>query len=538
MRFRHDQIRRAGLVSGAALGFAAIVTSASIACAQQSSEPPPDPSDTVYGMGSVEEDPAVEQQRAIVRQHRSFLPLQIDLSSHMPEVGNQKHSESCSAWATAYAARSYYTSAVEKRNVRRYDNIPSPNYVYHLSRAGGCDAGSTVGRAAEVLSKGALSLADYPFTDVCTPPPSPEQVARAHDFLVRGISRVDIARPDDVKGQLARANPVMISFKVGTAFMKHRGAGTFTEAAPPAEDKAQGWHAMTLVGYDERRQAFRLINSWGKSWGDRGYAWIGYDLLRTRIRGAWVLDVAGASNNVVPPAPAPQPQPQPQPGPEPVPSPSPALSELQTLSCARVRADQQGGRTVLIGYVASDEDLARVAAIAARVPGTALGKVIVAPWPQCETLQTLEKPLDADDRPSIDIGPRSELAAGEPLRIRLRSPGHISYLYVSYIQADGSVLHLAQPRGAPPQPTMPRQALSFGSGEGGQQKFTIGAPFGREMVIAIAARSPLFEHELPVHQTEREFLTDLRRALVYKPVPDLPDRQLAATITTLQTRAK
>jgi len=193
---------------------------------------------------------------------------------------------------------------------------------------------------------------------------------------------------------------------------------------------------------------------------------------------------------------------------------------------------------VLSGYVASDDDLKRVRLIAASVPRTSLGNVLVAPWPQCEALQTLEKPLQIADRPIVDVGRSAELRAGDALRIQVTSPTQISYLYVSYVQADGSVVHLVQPSAPVPQPTLPRQTLVFGGGEEGKPKFTIGPPFGREMIIAIASRSPLFDHELSTQQTERDYLSDLRRALLYKPVPDMPDRELAATIITLQTSAR
>jgi C1A family cysteine protease len=497
-----------------------------------------DQPDVVYHTGLLPEDPAVELRRSIVKHHRAFLPLTVDLSSRMPEVGDQGRTESCAAWATAYAARSYYTNALENRNTRQASNLPSPSYVYHLARGkSGCDQGTTIGSNADVLKNGALSLADYPFTEVCSPPASPDLVARAHDFKVEGLSRVDFSQPDDIKGQLAQANPVIISFKVSTAWMRFRGPGVFTEAVPPADDKNQGGHAMTIVGYDEHRQAFRLINSWGKIWGDHGYAWMGYDLLRSRIRGAYVLNMAGSRPQVVvPPRPEPPPQPKPEPGP--TPTPIVQLSELQSLSCGHVTVDQQGGQSVLSGYVATDDDLNRVKSIAASVPNVSVGNVIVAPWPQCEALQTLEKPLQIADRPTVEVGPKTELQGGDPLRIQLRSPGQISYLYVSYIQADGSVVHLVQPAGLVPQPTLPRQTLVFGGGEQGKPKFTVGPPFGREMIIAIASRSPLFDHDLPRQQTERDYLTELRRALVYKPTPDLPDRELAAAITTLQTRER
>jgi hypothetical protein len=216
----------------------------------------------------------------------------------------------------------------------------------------------------------------------------------------------------------------------------------------------------------------------------------------------------------------------------------PQIADLENLSCARVTVQQSGRRSTLSGYVATDEDLNLVKSIAAKRPNTTLGNVIVAPWPQCEALQTLEKPLAVNDRPIVDIGGTSELRSGDALNIRVRAPSQIGYLYVVYIQADGSVVQLVQPNGLVPQPTLPGQTLTFGTGAQGTQKFTIGPPFGREMIVAISSRSPLFERELPDQQTEREYLSELRRALIYKPVPDMPDREVSATIQILQTRAR
>jgi len=528
----------------AAIAFAGLPATLLAQTAGPADSGPVDPPDTAYYTGSLPNDPEVERGLPIAEHHRAFLPERVDLSSRMPPVGSQGHLGSCSAWA-AYAARSYYTGALERRDLQQPANLLSPNYVFHLARGGGrvCE-GSSYDDVVKVLRRGALSLADYAYSDACLPPAPPQLVARAHDFRVRGLNRVDISRRDDAKGQLARSAPVLISFYASTAFQKFRGAETFTERAMPRDDKKAGWHAMTLVGYDERRQAFRLINSWGRGWGDHGYAWISYDLLQTHIRGAYTLDIGPVTPPPVvdvPPPPVVQPPPpQPvTPPPAPVP-PRPAgqLADLQTLSCAHVNVEARGDQSVLSGYVATDDDLNRVKLIAASVPNTVLGNVIVAPWPQCEALQTLQKPLLIADRPTIDIGPNTELHSGDLLKIQVRSPAQISYLYVSYIQADGSVVHLVQPNGLLPQPTLPRQTLVFGSGEEGKPKFTVGPPFGREMIIAIASRSPLFDHELAPQQTERDYLSELRRALIYKPVPDMPDRELAATITTLKTSAR
>jgi len=95
-----------------------------------------DPPDVTYQTGAVPENPAVDLRRAIVKRHRAFLPPSADLSSRMPEVGDQRQSQSCTAWAAGYAARSYYTGTLESRNIRSPANLPSPNYLFHLARQG------------------------------------------------------------------------------------------------------------------------------------------------------------------------------------------------------------------------------------------------------------------------------------------------------------------------------------------------------------------------------------------------------------------
>lgn len=515
-----------------------------------------DPPDTVYLNGGQATDPAVERTLSMAERFRAFLPVKVDLASRMPAVGNQGNSPSCTAWATAYAARSYYTAKLEGRDINQATNIPSPKYVFHLAREGNCEDGTNIERVAQVLKNGALSLAEYPFTTECAPPAPPALVAKARDFRVRGLRRVDFNRIDNIKGQLAQSNPVIIRLHDSEEFHRHRGAGTFAELPSDPAVKFSGWHAVTAFGYDDGRQALHIMNSWGLGWGDRGVAWVSYDVVKTRVSHAYVLEVSAPPPTPVLAQPpkkqqqAPQTQPIPGlvpatpstpvlPAPSLPPGPRAQLSDLQSLSCARISVQAQGSRNTLTGFVASDADFNLVKSIAANVPNTSLGNIVVAPWPQCEALQTLDRPLAAMDQPRIYIGPTDELRDGDTLRIEIEPPSQISYLYVAYIQADGSVVNLAQPTGLVPQPTLPGRTLVFGDGQGGRTKFTIRRPFGREMIVAIASRSPLFdEADAPAWQTEREYLTALRRALIYKPSADMPDREVAAAIKMLQTQAR
>ncbi len=239
-----------------------------------------DPPDTKYATGDLDMDAAAQASFPVAPQFRAFLPLSVDLSFRMPKVGDQGNANSCVAWALGYAVRSYYSVALENRDNSRQENIPSPGYIYNvakqLANAKKCDNGSKFEFNVKVLQKGALSLADYPYhASDCDGAPAPQIIASAKDFRIRGARMLDHKKLDDIKGALAQSNPVVISFSADNAFMQHRGAGVFANTV--ADKASAGWHAIAVVGYDDRKQAFRLINSWGTGWGDGGYGWVGYN---------------------------------------------------------------------------------------------------------------------------------------------------------------------------------------------------------------------------------------------------------------------
>ncbi len=71
---------------------------------------------------------------------------------------------------------------------------------------------------------------------------------------------------------------------------------------------------MVVVGYDNTRQAFRLLNSWGSDWADNGYCWVDYDHFRRVVNEGYVVkDAINGPSPVDRPTPKPQPTPpQPQ----------------------------------------------------------------------------------------------------------------------------------------------------------------------------------------------------------------------------------
>jgi hypothetical protein len=477
-----------------------------------------DPPDTDYRTGARDPDPTIERRLPVVAAYNGFLPIATGLT-RMPPVGNQQASASSAAWAAAYAARGFYAGALEGRDINDPANLPSPSYVYHLASQGSCDDGTSIPHIVDVLRKGALSLAEQPFTPDCPPAAAATPVATARDFRVRGLRRVALKRLDDVKGELVRSNPVIVELRISAAFKRLRGDATFLET--DAQPVDQGSQFVALTGYDEHRQAFRLVNSWGAGWGDHGYAWLGYEVFKARVVRAYVLDVAAPRR----PAAA-RTSTESSTGPA-------DLASLDALSCARIRVRADGDRRALSGFVASDADLRIVQAVAGRVPGTSVGDVDVAPWPLCEALETLEPLLTAADPPKIVVSGNGMLRAGDNLTIEVRPTGGPRYTYVSYIQADGSIIELAQPKAAGEPATT---ALKFGDGRDGRSRFLVGPPFGHELVIALATPQRLFEQAMPARQSARDYLTELRRVLM--PSPDRPVIAASASVKIVRTQAR
>ena len=84
--------------------------------------------------------------------YRAVLPDRVDLSSRLPQPGDQGNQGSCTAWAVAYGARSYYDGLVQGQALEPRLAF-SPAYIYNQIRASSsdCSAGSNIEKALNLL---------------------------------------------------------------------------------------------------------------------------------------------------------------------------------------------------------------------------------------------------------------------------------------------------------------------------------------------------------------------------------------------------
>jgi hypothetical protein len=81
---------------------------------------------------------------------------------------------------------------------------------------------------------------------------------------------------------LCEHGPLAIAINATPAFQAYT-SGTFNE-----NDQGNINHAITLIGWDDSRNAWLIKNSWGTGWGMSGYAWVAYGSNRVGDGAAWV----------------------------------------------------------------------------------------------------------------------------------------------------------------------------------------------------------------------------------------------------------
>lgn len=81
---------------------------------------------------------------------------------------------------------------------------------------------------------------------------------------------------------LAEGFPFVFGFSVYSDFMSDRVAKTGTVNMPKPGESLEGGHAVLAVGYSQISRRFIVRNSWGTSWGRKGYFSLPFDYLADR----------------------------------------------------------------------------------------------------------------------------------------------------------------------------------------------------------------------------------------------------------------
>lgn len=235
------------------------------------------------------------------------LPASVDLRDYCSPVEDQGQLGSCTAHA-GVGLIEYY----ERRAFGRHLDA-SRLFLYKVTRnlmklRGDTGAYLRTTMGAMVLF-GVPPESYWPYTDdpaAFDREPSAFCYAFAQNYQTIKYFRHDPAgsKPEDVlhslKTYLAKGFPFIFGFSVYNSIEQAETDGRIPFPSP--RERLEGGHAIMAVGYDDKMEitnkfskqkttgALLIRNSWGTSWGERGYGWLPYDyVLRGLAEDFWSI---------------------------------------------------------------------------------------------------------------------------------------------------------------------------------------------------------------------------------------------------------
>jgi C1A family cysteine protease len=190
----------------------------------------------------------------------------------MPVPGDQGKQPSCGAWATVYGAGNYYIHLKTGRPYSDSENL-SPAFVYNQLPKGTGGTAAFMDNLKLFKAEGACSLKSMPYNanDYSTQPDTAQRLDAAR-YKIKGWEKIDPHNLILMKKELFQKKPVIFFIATDEGFDKITPPFTWKERC----GRLGEIHSMVMAGYDDSRNAFLVMNSWGTSWGDKGFAWIDY----------------------------------------------------------------------------------------------------------------------------------------------------------------------------------------------------------------------------------------------------------------------
>ena len=198
----------------------------------------------------------------------------------MPASGDQGSQGSCTAWAVVYGLGTFYVHINSGKAYSDTGNL-SPKFTYNQIAKGNCGCTSLIDNLYLLREEGAASLGLMPYDpSECTLQPDDLQKQNALNTRINGFARVDLHNLSLIKRALSEKKPVVFAITVDDGFKRLDSPFIWKDHTGSAGEG----HAMVIVGYDDIKGSFRLLNSWSTAWADGGEAWIDYTFFLNNVQ--------------------------------------------------------------------------------------------------------------------------------------------------------------------------------------------------------------------------------------------------------------
>lgn len=223
--------------------------------------------------------------------------VKIDLKPFCPKPQNQGRISSCTAWSTGYGALSIaYAIQLQQagKPIIANDSAFSALFLYNQVRDSleDCGTGTFINKTLDLLKTvGDVQSSIFDKGNNCKRKPTAAELARAQTYRIKdwislfASNSSNRIRIDKTKLSLADKKPVVVAMRLRNNFMELDANSKYW--LPSVGDTALSFnHAMVVVGFDDGKGAFEVMNSWGELWGNKGFFWVRYeDFARHALQG-------------------------------------------------------------------------------------------------------------------------------------------------------------------------------------------------------------------------------------------------------------
>ena len=203
-------------------------------------------------------------------------PVSYDLSQFLPPVDTQGNQGSCVAWATGYYLKSFQENYQNSQGGLAAPTVVlSPSFIFNQIKISPC-SGSQIADALDLLQvSGTPDWTIMPYNENdCDTQPTDLQRSLAEPNRIESYFYLNgEILLEQTKAFLLNDQPVVIAVSIDRNYFgaKENGVAVYRKFS-----KVDGAHAMLVVGYDDAMNAFKVVNSWGRDWGNQGFVWIDY----------------------------------------------------------------------------------------------------------------------------------------------------------------------------------------------------------------------------------------------------------------------
>ena len=219
------------------------------------------------------------------------LPSSVDLVPKFPPIGDQGQYGTCVSWAVGYnikTALNGMSNNLSSSQLASAANQFSPKDLFTAipdnEKGQDCN-GTNFSNALTVMqNRGVATMQTVPYNSLggCTNSSlQANWTSEANQNKIKYWRKIE-ASVQSIKQNLANNIPVILGAKLADNFMSWNSNVVLSSSTTYTNVGQHAYHAMVIGGYDDSKGAngaFKVINSWGETWGDNGYVWVDYNYM-------------------------------------------------------------------------------------------------------------------------------------------------------------------------------------------------------------------------------------------------------------------